>query len=148
MLNSWNDATKRASLAPGEVPITVLFGSQEIDPWVYRSRTMALLKRYARASVEVGRLPALLGREIFRSHVTSYSMSSFEDVVIFVTDIERCIDHLTDLDKKILAMHVFEEYTIAEVSHLLVFPQRTIERQLQSALDTLSLILVEGGMLK
>jgi len=49
------------------------------DLWAYRERTIALLRRYLRISIEVGRLPSLLGRELFRSKVTSYRMSSFED---------------------------------------------------------------------
>ena len=35
------------------------------DLWLYRDRTVGLLKRYLRYSVEVGRLPSLLGREFF-----------------------------------------------------------------------------------
>jgi hypothetical protein len=31
------------------------------DLWLYRKRTVALLKRYLRISIEVGRLPSLLG---------------------------------------------------------------------------------------
>jgi hypothetical protein len=60
----------------------------DVELWPYRRRTIALLRRYARASVEVGRLPSLLGREFFRTRVTSYTMRNFEDVVIFVTDME------------------------------------------------------------
>jgi hypothetical protein len=33
------------------------------DLWLYRERTIALLKRYLRISIEVGRLPSLLGRD-------------------------------------------------------------------------------------
>lgn len=40
------------------------------DLWLYRERTIALLKRYLRISIEVGRLPSLLGRELFRSKVS------------------------------------------------------------------------------
>ncbi len=47
------------------------------DAWLYRERTIALLRRFLRISLEVGRLPSLLGRELFRSKVTSYRMSSF-----------------------------------------------------------------------
>src|SRR5277367_2294179 len=74
------------------LPPSVLFGETEIDLWSYRSRTMALLRRYARASVEVGRLPSLLGREFFRSRVTSYSMRNFEDTMVFVTDMEHTLE--------------------------------------------------------
>ena len=40
--------------------------SRDPDIWLYRERTIALLKRYLRISIEVGRLPSLLGRELFR----------------------------------------------------------------------------------
>src|SRR5437870_7237679 len=71
-------------------------GSSGRDPkfWVYRERTIALLRRYLRISIEGGRLPSLLGRELFRSKVMSYRMSSFEDAVIFVHDVDRALDQL------------------------------------------------------
>jgi hypothetical protein len=59
------------------------------DMWLYRERTVALLRRYLRISIEVGRLPSIHGRELFRSKVTSYRMSSFEDGVIFVHNVEQ-----------------------------------------------------------
>src|SRR5437764_12327410 len=67
---------------------------RDFDPdlWLYRERTVALLKRYLRISLEVGRLPSLLGRELFRSKVTSYRMSSFAAGVIFVHDVECALD--------------------------------------------------------
>ena len=40
------------------------------DLWLYRERTLGMLRRYQRLSVEVGRLPSLLGREFFRTRVT------------------------------------------------------------------------------
>jgi hypothetical protein len=46
------------------------------DLWLYRDRTVGLLRRYMRLSVEVGRLPSLLGREFFRTRVTSYRVST------------------------------------------------------------------------
>jgi len=78
-------------MGQAEQPPSVLFGETEMELWPYRRRTVALLRRYARASVEVGRLPSLLGREFFRSRVTSYTMRNFEDVVIFVADMEQAI---------------------------------------------------------
>jgi hypothetical protein len=128
------------------VPSTV-FAQAAMDLWPYRRRTIALLLRYARASVEVGKLPSLLGREFFRSRVTSYTMRNFEDIVIFVTDMERAIEKLSSLQKKLLAMNVLEEYTVPEVARLISCNQRTVERLLQQALDDLSLILLTAGLL-
>jgi len=135
-------------MGQAEPPPSVLFGETELDLWPYRRRTVALLRRYARASVEVGRLPSLLGREFFRSRVTSYTMRNFEDVVIFVTDMEQAIEKLNPLEKKLLAMNVLEEYTIPEVARLLGCTQRTMERFLQDALDELSRILLAGGLME
>src|SRR5580700_11315254 len=135
-------------MGQAELPPSVLFGETELDLWPYRPRTMALLRRYLRASVEVGRLPSLLGREFFRSRVTSYSMRNFEDVVIFVADMERAIEKLNTIEKKLLAMSVLEEYTVHEVARLLGYTQRTAERFLQDALDQLSRILLAGGLLE
>ncbi len=129
-------------------PPSVLFGETGMELWPYRRRTVALLRRYARASVEVGRLPSLLGREFFRSRVTSYTMRNFEDVVIFVTDMEQAIEKLNALEKKLLAMNVLEEYTIPEVARLLGCTQRTTERFLQDALDHLSRILLADGLME
>jgi DNA-directed RNA polymerase specialized sigma24 family protein len=97
--------------------------------------------------VEIGRLPSLLGREFFRARVTSYSMKSFEDIVIFVTDMEQAIDKLDAFGKQLVAMNVLEEYSVPEMSRLLGCAQRTIERQLQDAIDELSRLLLSRGLL-
>jgi len=137
----------RQMIAQAEVPPSVVFGETEMDLWPYRSRTTALLRRYARASVEVGRLPSLLGREFFRSRVTSYTMRNFEDVVIFVADMEKAIEKLSTIEKKMLAMNILEEYTVDEVARLLGYHSKTIRRLLPEALDQLSRILLAGGLL-
>ena len=134
--------------AQADLPPSVLFCETEIDLWPYRRRTIALVRRYARASVEVGRIPALLGREFFRTRVTSYRMTNFEDLVIFVADMEHAIEKLNAGEKKLLAMNVIEEYTIPEVARLIGCTQRTAERFLQDALDQLTRILLAGGLLE
>jgi len=134
-------------MGQAEPPPPVLFDPTEVDLWPYRSRTTALLRRYARASVELGRLPSLLGGEILRATLTSYSMKNFEDVVIFVADMEQSLDLLNQLERRILAMSVLEGYTVAEVSRLSHYSRRTVERQLQTALDELSRILLKRGLL-
>lgn len=78
--------------------------------------------------------------------VTSYTMRNFEDVVIFVADMERAIEKLSPSEKKLLAMNVLEECTVPEVARLLRCNQRTAERLLQEALDQLSRILLAGGL--
>src|SRR3954465_378954 len=89
------------------------------DLWLYRARTIALLRRYLRISIEVGRLPSLLGRELFRSKVTSYRMTSFEDAVIFVYDVERALEKLDTFGKQLIATIVFQDYTQDEAAEIL-----------------------------
>jgi len=118
------------------------------DLWPYRDRTVALLKRYGQASVEVGRLPSLLGREFFRSRISSYSMMSFEDIVILVLDVEMALDHLNPLQRQLIAMSVLEDFSFPEVARLVPCPLRTVEREVPEALDCLSRIFLDGGLIR
>jgi hypothetical protein len=135
-------------MGQADLPPSVVFSETGMDLWPYRRRTIALLRRYARASVEVGRLPSLLGREFFRTRVTSYTMRNFEDVVIFVTDMEQAIERLNAIEKRILAMNILEEYSTDEVARLLGCTPRNVRRLLQDALDQLSRILLAGGLME
>jgi hypothetical protein len=120
-----------------------------IDPelWLYRERTTALLRRYLRISIEVGRLPSILGRELFRSKVTSYRMTSFEDGVIFVHDVERALDRLPEFHRLLIAAIIFQEYTQEEAAELLRCGRRTVCREFPRAVDCMSEIFLEGGLL-
>jgi hypothetical protein len=118
------------------------------DLWLYRQHTIALLRRYFRLSVELGRLPSLLGREFFRTHVSSYRMSSFEDGVIFVHDVERCLESLEYDGQQVIARIVFQEYTAEEAATLLQCARRTIVRRYMEALDHLSGIFLATGLLR
>jgi DNA-directed RNA polymerase specialized sigma24 family protein len=118
------------------------------DLWLYRERTVGLLKRYLRLSVEVGRLPSLLGREFFRTRVTSYSVSTFEDAVIFVHDVERSLEKLDEFEKELIAKIVLQDYSQEEAAHLLGCWRRTVGRRYPEALDRLSEIFLEGGLLQ
>ncbi len=117
------------------------------DLCLYRDRTVALLKRYARGSVELGRLPSLLGREFFRARVTSYNVSSFEEVVIFVHDVERALEKLGALEQKLIAMNVLEEYSQAEIAQRMGCSKRWVEAQLPIAIDEVTSIFLESGLM-
>src|SRR5438094_8952558 len=72
----------------------------EAELWLYRDRTMGLLRRYRRISIEVGRLPSLLGRELFRTRVSSYHVTSFEEAVIFWRGVKGRLHHLNGSNDK------------------------------------------------
>jgi len=118
------------------------------DLWLYRDRTVALLRRYMRLSVEVGRLPSLLGREFFRTRVTSYHVGTFEDTVIFVHDVERMLGLLDPFSQKLIAKIVLQEYTRDEVARLLGCWRRTVSRRYEEAIDRLSEMFLDGGLLR
>jgi len=117
------------------------------DLWLYRDRAVGLLRRYGRLSVEVGRLPSILGREFFRAKVTSYRAATFEDAVIFVHDVEMSLEKLNAFERELIAKIVLEEYSQEEAARLLGCTDRTVRRRLPEALDKLSEIFLRGNLL-
>lgn len=115
---------------------------------IYRGRTIAMLRRYLRYSIETGRLPSLLGREFFRSKVTSYSVDTFEDRVIFVHDMEMCLDRLDEFSRQLIARHILQEHDQEATARLLQCTDRTVRTYVPIVLDTLSDILLELGLMQ
>ncbi len=135
-------ATSRGA---GQVVPSIL--GSDPDLWLYRDRTLALLRRYHRLSVEVGRLPSLLGREFFRTRVTSYRAGTFEDAVIFVHDVARGLTKLGSFEHKLIAKIVLQDYTHNETARILGCWRRTVGRRFPEALDQLTDIFLEAGLL-
>jgi len=117
------------------------------DLWLYRDRTAAMLRRYLRYSIEVGRLPSLLGREFFRTRVTCYQAATFEDAVIFVHDVQKCLAHLDEFENTLIARVVFQDYTQDEAAQLMGYQRRTVVRRFPEILDRLSELFLDGGLL-
>jgi Sigma-70, region 4 len=117
------------------------------DFWLYRDRTTSLLWRYTRLAVELGRLPSLLGREFFRARVSRYDAQTFENSVIFVHDVESCLESLDPVDKIVIAMLALEQYTQEEAARYLHCTQRTIVRHYGEALDRLTEIFLKREIL-
>jgi len=119
------------------------------DPelWPYRDRTVSMLRRYLRLAIEVGRLPSLLGREFFRTRVTSYHTQTFEDSVILVHDVEVCLELLDAVDRTLIGMIVMQEHSQDETAILLQCTRRTIVRRYGEALDRVSAIFLKRNIL-
>src|SRR3954467_10790175 len=115
---------------------------------MYRSHTLSLLRRYFRMSLELGRLPSLVGREIFRARATSYRSHSFEDLVIFVPDVERCVERLDPRSQLAIARVIFQEFSVEEAGQKLGGNERTVRRVLAGGLDLLAEIMLERGVLR
>jgi hypothetical protein len=115
---------------------------------IYRGRTVAMLRRYMRYSIETGRLPSLLGGEIFRAKVTTYTVVTFEDRVIFVHDMEKCLGRLDEFSRQLIARHILQEHDRWATAKLLHCNEKTVRRYAPLVLDLLSDILLRVGLLK
>lgn len=115
---------------------------------VYRARTVTMLRRYMRYSIETGRLPSLLGKEFFRAKVTAYTVVTFEDRVIFVHDMERCLDRLDEFSRQLIARHILQEHDRWATAKLLHCNEKTVRRLTPLVLDLLSEILLDVGLMK
>jgi len=107
-----------------------------------------MLRRYMRFSIETGRLPSLLGREFFQTQVTAYTVVTFEDRVIFVHDMETCLNRLDEFSRQIIARHILQEHDQAATARLLQCAERTVRSYVPIALDVLSEILLDAGLLE
>jgi hypothetical protein len=108
----------------------------------YRKYTVALLARYMRMSMEAGKVPSRMGQEMLRGLVSSKRVESFEDVVIFVHDIERCLEKLEPQQQHLIARITLQQFTVAEVSAALRLDPRTVIRRHARALDALTRIFL------
>jgi hypothetical protein len=117
------------------------------DLWMYRKRTVGLLHRYLRFSLETGRLPSFIGREFFRSKVTCYTATTFEDRVIFVRDVEKSLERLAYGDQQLVARTIFQEHSQEQTARILRWGLRTVERRLPQVLDLLSEDFLRVGLL-
>jgi hypothetical protein len=113
----------------------------------YRKHTESLLRRYLYASMQVGRAPNILGDPIARGWCSSRPIRTFEDAVIFVLDVEKCLNQLGSLDRMMLSRIILQEYTQAEAASLLGMAVRTISYKFPQAIDRLTEKLLESGLL-
>lgn len=118
------------------------------DLWLYRKRTTGLLRRYMRLSLEAGRLPSVIGREFFRAKITSYTSVTFEDRVIFLHDVEACLERLSPFDQEIIARVVLQEHDHDRAARLLHCTRKTIERRMPELIDEVSEEFLRVGILE
>jgi hypothetical protein len=114
----------------------------------YRKYTEALLRRYVRMSMEAGKVPSLLGQEMFHGNVTGYRVESFEDVVIFLHDIEKCLDKLDTEQQHLISRIALQEYTLGETAELMGLKPRTVVRRYGQAVDCLTSVFLSVKMLE
>ena len=130
---------KAKAKAPADEPLVSL--------GFYRKHTESMLRRYLYASMQVGRAPSILGEPIARGWASSRPIRTFEDAVIFVLDIEKCLNQLDTLDRQMLSRIVLQEYTQAEAAAMLGISLRTVCTKFPRAIDRLTEKLLEAGLL-
>ena len=113
----------------------------------YRRYTELLLRRYMQVSLRMGQVPSVLGNCMFRGKVSSYRVRSFEDAVIFVYNIERCMKELSPEEKELVARIALQEYTQAEAAELTGQSLRTVVRKYGEAVDRLTQVFLERELL-
>lgn len=114
----------------------------------YRKYTEAMLRRYLRLSMEVGRVPSLMGREMFRGNVSHCKMNSFEDAVIFCVDIERCLARLRKTDQRLIQRIALQGFTQEEAAPLLGLGLRSCIVKYGQAVDQLTELFLAGRILE
>jgi hypothetical protein len=114
----------------------------------YRKYTEGLLRRYVRLSMEAGKVPSLLGQEMFRGNVTSYKVGSFVDSLIFVHDVEKCISKLDEEQQHLISRIALQQYTLGETANLMGMRPRTVVRRYDQAIDRLTRIFLSVQMLE
>lgn len=115
----------------------------------YRKYTEGMLRRYLRLSMEAGKVSSLLGQqEMFRGRMTSYTVRSFEDGVIFVVDVERCLRRLGDVEQMLITRIALQEYTQSEAASMLRMSLRTVGRRYATAMDELTELFLRHGLLE
>ncbi len=85
---------------------------------------------------------------MFRVRVTRYKIRSFEDVVIFVHDVEMCLKRLTETEQNLLERIAIQEYTQGEAAGLLGMSLRSVVRKYAAAVDELTGHFLETGLLE
>ena len=113
----------------------------------YRKHTESLLRRYLYTSMRVGRTPSMLGDPVVRGGASSRPLRTFEDAVIFVLDMETCLEKIDRIDRELLSRVVLQEYSHEETAALLGMSLRTVSSRLPQALDHLTEKLLQSGIL-
>jgi predicted DNA-binding protein (UPF0251 family) len=113
----------------------------------YRKYTERLLQRYVQMTMEAGRVPSMMGREVIGGRASSYRIHGFDDAVNFRLDVEKCLRQLDKDDREVVRRVAMQEYTQTEAAELLGVSLRTVVTRYGRALDRLTGILLRTRLL-
>lgn len=144
----WAVGETEADAVEPAAPVVAATPAPRAELAFYRKYTEALLRRYLRMSTETGRVPSLLGRELFRGNVSHYRVNSFEDVVLFCMDVEKCLARLNAEEKDLVRRISLQQYTQGETAAMLGFSLRHVVMHYGLALDRLTKLFLERKLLE
>lgn len=146
----WGEGAKKAAVAAVAVrqqPGTADDERPAEELAFYRKHTQMMLRRFMHMSMQMGRTPSLLGEEVFRGRVSSYRLRSFEDAVIFVFDIEKCLKQLDHVQQELIGRIALQEFTQGETAALMGMSLRSVVRKYGEAVDRLTAIFLRVKLL-
>jgi len=114
----------------------------------YRKYTEGMLHRFMSMSLESGRVPSLMGREMFQGNVSHCKVNGFDDVVLFVHDVGNCMKRLSAGQQYLLRRIAMQGYSHGETAAMLGISLRTVIRRYSQALDLMTGMLVDRKMLE
>jgi hypothetical protein len=128
-----------------EQPVTA---KPPVELAFYRKYTEGMLRRFMYRSMEIGKVPSLLGDFSFRGKSSNRKGYTFEDSVIFVYDVERCLTRLNPVERELVGRIALQEYTLAETAALTGMTIRTVVRRYEEALDRLTRVFLRLDLLQ
>jgi hypothetical protein len=97
--------------------------------------------------MELGQPQSALGKMVLRGRVSSYRLRTFEDGLVFVLDVEKCIKQLDRTSRRVVAFVAVEDYTMMEAVTLTGQSLRSIARIYGEAMDRLTDLFLRFGLL-
>lgn len=143
----WAVAEAPVAVQP-QVPRARKDETPAVEVRFYRKYTEALLRRYTQMTMEAGRVPSMMGRDILGGKASSYRIHGFDDAVNFRLDVDKCLRKLEKTERDVLRRVAMQEYTQAEAAPLLGISLRTCVERYGASLDRLTGILLEARLLE
>jgi hypothetical protein len=75
-------------------------------------------------------------------------VGTFEDRVIFVHDVETCLNRLDEFSRQLIARHILQEHDQDATARLLHCSGRTVRTYVPIVLDLLSEVFLELGLME
>lgn len=114
----------------------------------YRRQTLALVRNFFELSSQVGRVCSLLGREFFRARVSHHTIPSFEEQALFIRDLELCLSLLRKPEAEVIVLLGVYDLPYDQAALRLHSSPAVLSQQFTEALDRLSEIFLERGVLR